>query len=128
MNYIFSRLILAIILFGMTPRADAQLDYNKILCISNSKREEMCSVTITKKAIILKYITGRNELIKMAKIKSISSMDESVRKGFIFTRVDRRYVYLIDFLNVDNDSQQISIAFDDYLLSKEFDSLLSVVK
>jgi len=106
-------------------QAFAQLDFNKALCVSNEKREESCSVTITKKSILLKYSSGRNESIKKDKIKWIASRDESKRRGFIFTRVDRRYLYTIEFLNVDNDSEKISIAFDELSLSKEFDSMLS---
>jgi hypothetical protein len=93
--------------------AVAQSDYNKALCVSNAKREEVCSVTMTNKSLIIKYSTGRNESIKIKKIIDI------------FTIVDRRYLYTIDFLNVDNDQERISIAFDSYELSKEFDSLLS---
>jgi len=103
----------------------AQLDFNKALCVSNSKREESCGVTLTNRSILLKYSSGRNELIKKNKILAVVSKDESKRRGFIFTRVDRRYLYAIEFLNVDNDAQRVTIAFDDYSLSKEFDLLLS---
>jgi hypothetical protein len=105
--------------------AVAQSDYNKALCVSNAKREEVCSVTMTNKSLIIKYSTGRNESIQLTKIIDIITKDESKRRGFIFTIVDRRYLYTIDFLNVDNDQERISIAFDSYELSKEFDSLLS---
>jgi hypothetical protein len=118
-------LLLMTTLSGLTPVAVAQSDYNKALCISNAKREETCSVTLTSKSILLKYATGRNESIKRSKILEVTSKDESTRKGFIFTRVERRYLYSVNFLNVDNDPERISIAFDDFALSKEFESLLS---
>ena len=117
--------ILSAAILGSAPSAEAQSDYNKALCVSNAKREEVCSVTMTNKSLIIKYSTGRNESIKIKKIIDIITKDESKRRGFIFTIVDRRYLYTIDFLNVDNDQERISIAFDSYELSKEFDSLLS---
>lgn len=110
---------------SLSREASAQSDYNKALCVSNAKREEACSITLTNRSIIIKYATGRNESIKTKKIKEVISKDESKRRGFIFTTVDRRYLYTIDFLNVDNDPERISIAFDSYELSKEFESLLS---
>jgi hypothetical protein len=120
-SFIFSATIL-----GSLPIAKAQSDYNKALCVSNSKREEACSVTITNRSIIIKYISGRNELIKRSKIQQVIAKDESIRRGFIFTRVDRRYLYTINFFNVDNDQERITIAFDDYSLSNEFNSLLVI--
>ena len=120
--------ILSAAILGSAPSAEAQSDYNKALCVSNAKREEACSVTLTNKSIILKYISGRNELIKRSKIQEVATKDESIRRGFIFTRVDRRYLYTINFLNIDNDPERITIAFDDYSLSKEFDSLVRIPK
>lgn len=120
--------ILSAAILGSLPSTKAQSDYNKALCVSNSKREEACSVTLTNKSIILKYISGRNELIKRSKIQEVETKDESIRRGFIFTRVDRRYLYTINFFNVDSDLERITIAFDDYSLSKEFDSLLKIPK
>jgi hypothetical protein len=61
----------------------------------------------------------------MHKIQEISSRDESKRRGFLFTRLDRKYVYAIDFLNVDNEAERVEVAFDSKELSKEFDSLLN---
>ena len=105
--------------------AAAQSDYDKVLCVSNGKREAKCSVTVTKRSIVFKYASGRTEIVKRSRIKEVLSRDESVRRGFVFTHVDRRYVYGIDFTNIDGDDENVSVAFDDYELSKEFDNLLS---
>lgn len=110
---------------ALSSKVVAQSDYDKALCVSNAKREEVCSVTMTNKSLIIKYPTGRNESIKIKKIKAIITKDESKRRGFIFTNVFKRYLYSIEFLNVDNDPERITIAFDSHELSKEFDSLLS---
>ena len=100
-------------------------DYNEALCRSNGKREEKCSATMSSSSLLLKYPTGRIERIKKRKISSVMSKDESIRRGFIFTHVDRRYLYTIEFLNVDGDTEKVSIAFDNFELSQEFDALIN---
>ena len=117
-------LIYAAVLFNPWLAAMAQADYNKVLCSSGAKREETCSVTLTKKSMLLKYASGRNETIKIAKIQNIALKDESRRYGFLLIRQLKKYVYSIGFLNVDNESDRVTLAFDDIGLSKEFESLL----
>jgi len=119
-----SSVALAVFLSAL-PRPALAVDYNEALCVSNGKREEKCSATISSRSLLFKYATGRIERIKKNKIISVISKDESVRRGFIFTHVDRRYLYTIEFKNIDGDDERITIAFDNFELSKEFDTLIN---
>ena len=123
-KYLCSLSFLIVFYAVMTGPALAQADYDNALCVSNGKRERKCSVTVTRRAIVLKYPDGRSEILKRSRIHDVLARDESVRKGFIFTSVDRRYLYSIQFDNIDGERELVSIAFDNYDLSKEFDSLL----
>lgn len=102
----------------------AQQDFNEALCVSNRKREEKCSITMTSGSLLLKYATGRTERIRKSKIASVISKEESIRRGFIFTHVDRKYVYTIEFSNVDGDKEKVSVAFNKFTLSKDFESIV----
>lgn len=108
--------------------AQSQTDFNKALCQSSGKREEACSITLTQKAIVVKYTSGRNEIVKTDRILSWAAKDESVRRGFIFTRLDRRHLYTISYLSVDKEPESIGIAFDSNELNNEFRSLLNSTK
>lgn len=110
---------------GTAQKLYAQSDYNKALCVSDQKREELCALTVTKLSITVKYPTGRTAIIKSNRINNLTRIDESTKSGFIFKRLNRRYTYKIDFTNADNDGEQLAIAFDDASLDAEFQRLMS---
>ena len=63
--------------------------------------------------MVIKFPTGRTEIIKLHKIGKWGYSNESKLKGFIFTWVKHRHVFGISYKNIDGDVEQMAIAFND---------------
>ena len=63
--------------------------------------------------MVIKFPTGRTEIIKLHKIGNWGYTNESKLKGFIFTWVKHRHVFGISYKNIDGDKEQMAIAFND---------------
>ena len=88
-------------------------EYNNLTCIVELKTEQKCNLKLYKKSIIIKFPTGRTNIIKINNIGKWGYTNESKLKGFIFTWVKHRHVFGIAYKNIDGDSKQMAIAFND---------------
>lgn len=118
---LFASLAAIISLAGPTPlKGQAMHDYDSAICASNSKREETCSVTITSRSLILKYMTGRTTRLALSKIKGINTRDDSYSSGVLNLGKTKKFAYILQYENVDGDMDTVYISFDSKRLDQEF--------
>lgn len=94
-------------------KAQASEEFNNLTCVVALKTEQMCNIAIHKKSMVIKFPTGRTEVIKLARIKKWGYANQSELKGFIFRWVKHRHVFAVAYSDNDNESQQLAVAFND---------------
>lgn len=112
-----SRFIASLIGAGISllapTRAWSAAEFNNLTCVVELKTEQQCNISIHKRAMIIKFPNGRTNRVRLSKIRRWAYTNQSELKGFIFTWVKHRHVFGISFKNIDGDTEQMAVAFDD---------------
>lgn len=88
-------------------------EFNNLTCVIELKTEQPCNIAIHKRSMVIKFPNGRTNVVRLTKIKRWEYTNQSELKGFIFTWVKHRHVFGISFKNIDGDTEQMAVAFDD---------------
>ena len=88
-------------------------EFNDITCVIELKTEQPCNISIHKRAMVIKFPNGRTNRVRLSKIRRWAYTNQSELKGFIFTWVKHRHVFGISFRNIDGDTEQMAVAFND---------------
>ena len=99
-------------LFVATQSRSAE-EFNNLTCVIELKTEQPCNISIHKRAMVIKFANGRTNRVRLSKIRRWAYTNQSELKGFIFTWVKHRHVFGISFRNIDGDTEQMAVAFDD---------------
>ena len=99
-------------LFVATQARSAE-EFNNLTCVIELKTEQPCNISIHKRAMVIKFPNGRTNRVRLSKIRRWAYTNQSELKGFIFTWVKHRHVFGISFRNIDGDTEQMAVAFDD---------------
>lgn len=99
-------------LFSQTKVHSAE-EFNDLTCVIELKTEQPCNIAIHKRSMVIKFPNGRTNVVRLKKIKRWAYTNQSELKGFIFTWVKHRHVFGISFRNIDGDTEQMAVAFDD---------------
>ena len=99
-------------LFVATQSRSAE-EFNNLTCVIELKTEQPCNISIHKRAMVIKFPNGRTNRVRLSKIRRWAYTNQSELKGFIFTWVKHRHVFGISFRNIDGDTEQMAVAFDD---------------
>ena len=99
-------------LFGQIKAHSAE-EFNNLTCVIELKTEQPCNIAIHKRSMVIKFPNGRTNVVRLKKIKRWAYTNQSELKGFIFTWVKHRHVFGISFRNIDGDTEQMAVAFDD---------------
>ena len=102
----------ALALFSQTKVRSAE-EFNNLTCVIELKTEQPCNIAIHKRSMVIKFQNGRTNVVRLKKIKRWAYTNQSELKGFIFTWVKHRHVFGISFRNIDGDTEQMAVAFDD---------------
>jgi len=102
----------ALALFSQTKVRSAE-EFNNLTCVIELKTEQPCNIAIHKRSMVIKFPNGRTNVVRLKKIKRWAYTNQSELKGFIFTWVKHRHVFGISFRNIDGDTEQMAVAFDD---------------
>ena len=102
----------ALALFSQTKVHSAE-EFNNLTCVIELKTEQPCNIAIHKRSMVIKFPNGRTNVVRLKKIKRWAYTNQSELKGFIFTWVKHRHVFGISFRNIDGDTEQMAVAFDD---------------
>jgi len=102
----------ALALFSQTKVHSAE-EFNNLTCVIEPKTEQPCNIAIHKRSMVIKFPNGRTNVVRLKKIKRWAYTNQSELKGFIFTWVKHRHVFGISFRNIDGDTEQMAVAFDD---------------
>ena len=122
MNYIMtmsiiSKIIAPLVGAGFTlfvaTQARSAEEFNNLTCVIELKTEQPCNISIHKRAMVIKFPNGRTNRVRLLKIRRWAYTNQSELKGFIFTWVKHRHVFGISFRNIDGDTEQMAVAFDD---------------
>ena len=112
-----SRFIASLIGTGISllapTRAWSAAEFNNITFVVELKTEKQFNNSIHKRAMIIKFPNGRTNRVRLSKIRRWAYTNQSELKGFIFTWVKHRHVFGISFKNIDGDTEQMAVAFDD---------------
>ena len=112
-NLKFVLMLTSSILFSQVSDVKSAEEYNNLTCVVGLRTEQLCNIAIHKRSMVIKFPTGRTEIIKLHKIGKWGYTNESKLKGFIFTWVKHRHVFGISYKNIDGDVEQMAIAFND---------------
>ena len=112
-NLKFVLMLTSSILFSQVSDVKSAEEYNNLTCVVGLRTEQLCNIAIHKRSMVIKFPTGRTEIIKLHKIGKWGYTNESKLKGFIFTWVKHRQVFGISYKNIDGDVEQMAIAFND---------------
>ena len=99
-------------LFSPTKAHSAE-EFNNLTCVIELKTEQPCNIAIHKRSMVIKFPNGRTNVVRLKKIKRWAYTNQSELKGFIFTWVKHRHVFGMSFRNIDGDTEQMAVAFDD---------------
>jgi len=88
-------------------------EFNNLTCVIELKTEQPCNIAIHKRSMVIKFPNGRTNIVRLSKIKRWAYTNQSELKGFIFTWVKHRHVFGINFKNIDDDTEQMAVAFND---------------
>jgi len=95
------------------PQVRSAEEFNNLTCVIELKTEQPCNISIHKRSMVTKFPNGRTNVVRLSKIKRWAYTNQSELKGFIFTWVKHRHVFGISFRNIDGDTEQMAVAFDD---------------
>ena len=112
-NLKFVLMLTSSILFSQVSDVKSAEEYNNLTCVVGLRTEQLCNIAIHKRSMVIKFPTGRTEIIKLHKIGKWGYTNECKLKGFIFTWVKHRHVFGISYKNIDGDLEQMAIAFND---------------
>ena len=104
--------VAALALFSQTKVHSAE-EFNNLTCVIELKTEQPCNIAIHKRSMVIKFPNGRTNVVRLKKIKRWAYTNQSELKGFIFTWVKHRHVFGMSFRNIDGDTEQMAVAFDD---------------
>ena len=93
--------------------AQASEEFNNLTCVVGLKTEQMCNIAIHKKSMVIKFPTGRTEVIRLSRITNWGYANQSELKGFIFRWVKHRHVFAVAYSDNDSEGQQLAVAFND---------------
>ncbi len=114
---IISKIIAPLVGAGLTlfvaSQARSAEEFNNLTCVIELKTEQPCNISIHKRAMVIKFPNGRTNRVRLSKIRRWAYTNQSELKGFIFTWVKHRHVFGISFRNIDGDTEQMAVAFDD---------------
>ena len=114
---IFSKIIASLVGLSFALLAPTQArsaeEFNDITCVIELKTEQPCNISIHKRAMVIKFPNGRTNRVRLSKIRRWAYTNQSELKGFIFTWVKHRHVFGISFRNIDGDTEQMAVAFND---------------
>jgi hypothetical protein len=114
---IISKIIAPLVGAGFTlfvaTQARSAEEFNNLTCVIELKTEQPCNISIHKRAMVIKFPNGRTNRVRLSKIRRWAYTNQSELKGFIFTWVKHRHVFGISFRNIDGDTEQMAVAFDD---------------
>ena len=110
----------------ITPSYAAE-EFNNLTCVIGLKTEQICNIAIHKRAMVIKFPTGRTNIVKLHKIGKWGYANQSKLKGFIFTWVKHRHVFGISYKNIDGDVEQMAVAFNDSQYVQPFKFFLEEV-
>ena len=102
----------ALALFSQTKVRSAE-EFNNLTCVIELKTEQPCNIAIHKRSMVIKFPNGRTNVVRLKKIKRWAYTNQSELKGFIFTWVKHRHIFGMSFRNIDGDTEQMAVAFDD---------------
>ena len=105
-NLKFVLMLTSSILFSQVSDVKSAEEYNNLTCVVGLRTEQLCNIAIHKRSMVIKFPTGRTEIIKLHKIGKWGYTNESKLKGFIFTWVKHRHVFGIANKNIDGDKEQ----------------------
>jgi len=108
-----ARLLVTIGILTTALNAQASEEFNNLTCVVGLKTEQMCNIAIHKKSMVIKFPTGRTEVIRLSRITKWGYANQSELKGFIFRWVKHRHVFAVAYSDNDNDGQQLGVAFND---------------
>ena len=109
------------------PASYAAEEFNNLTCVVGLKTEQMCNIAIHKRAMVIKFNSGRTNIVKLRKIVKWGYTNQSKLKGFIFTWVKHRHVFGISYKNIDGDNEQMAVAFNDSQYVQPFKFFLEEV-
>ena len=112
-NLKFVLMLTSSILLSQVNNVKSAEEYNNLTCVVGLRTEQLCNIAIHKRSMVIKFPTGRTEIVKLHKIGKWGYTNESKLKGFIFTWVKHRHVFGIAYKNIDGDKEQMAIAFND---------------
>ena len=113
--------------FSQLSEVKSAEEYNNLTCVVGLRTEQLCNIAIHKRSMVIKFPTGRTEIIKLHKIGKWGYTNESKLKGFIFTWVKHRHVFGISYKNIDGDKEQMAIAFNDSQYVQPFKFFLKML-
>ena len=96
-----------------TAQVHSAEEFNNLTCVIELKTEQPCNISIHKRAMIIKFPNGRTNRVRLSKIRRWAYTNQSELKGFIFTWVKHRHVFGISFRNIDGETEQMAVAFND---------------
>ena len=107
--------VLACAALGLFSQINAHSaeEFNNLTCVIELKTEQPCNIAIHKRSMVIKFPNGRTNVVRLKKIKRWAYTNQSELKGFIFTWVKHRHVFGMSFKNIDGDTEQMAVAFDD---------------
>ena len=104
--------------------AQASEEFNNLTCVVGLKTEQMCNIAIHKKSMVIKFPTGRTEIIRLSRIARWGYANQSEVKGFLFRWVKHRHVFAVAYSDSDNENQQLAVAFSDSQYVQPFQMFL----
>ena len=103
----------AVLTLPIANQVQSAEEFNNLTCVIELKTEQPCNIAIHKRSMVVKFPNGRTNVVRLSKIKRWAYTNQSQLKGFIFTWVKHRHVFGISFKNIDGDTEQMAVAFDD---------------
>ena len=99
-------------LFGGAHVNSAE-EFNNLTCVIELKTEQPCNIAIHKRSMVIKFPNGRTNIVRLSKVNRWAYTNQSELRGFIFTWVKHRHLFGISFRNIDGDTEQMAVAFND---------------
>jgi len=120
-------LFVTYVILSSGHNARASDEFNNLTCVVGLKTEQMCNIAVHKKSMVVKFPTGRTEIIKLGRISRWGYSNQSELKGFLFRWVKHRHIFAIAYSDSDNENQQLAVAFNDSQYVQPFQMFLEQV-
>ena len=68
-NLKFVLMLTSSILLSQVSDVKSAEEYNNLTCVVGLRTEQLCNIAIHKRSMVIKFPTGRTEIVKLHKIK-----------------------------------------------------------